>query len=84
MAKLSDSQKLFHTAAENGKLEDFIQENINSKDEDRNQRTILHKVSEFEDSASTVEYLIKLGAEIEASDQDKWTPLNLGTNHLLL
>ena len=76
MAKLSALQKLFHIAAENGKLEDFIKENINSKDEDCKNKTILHKVSEIEKSASTIDYLIKLGADIEAEDQEKWKPLH--------
>ena len=77
MSKLSASQKLFHIAAENGNLEDFIKEIINSKDENRLHCTILHKVSEFEKSESKIDYLIKLGADIEAEDQYKRTPLNI-------
>ena len=72
---LSATEQIFHIEALSGNLKNFIEKNINSKDA-VNQKTILHKMAESESGDSnTVEYLLNLGAEIDAEDNAGQTPL---------
>ena len=72
---------LLHNHADNGNFEELkrlIDEQINSKDQD--QRTLLHKASE-QGNLMAVQYLIQVGAQLEAKDRNGNTPLLLATTY---
>ena len=69
--------KLLHNHAANGNFEEMkrlINQQINSKDKE-DQQTLLHKASKQGDLMA-VQYLIKVGAQINAIDEHGRTPLH--------
>ena len=83
MSPLSSIGKKFHKAAEDGDLEKlkkiasnrkFKKHWVNSKDQDKYQRTPLHKAS-ISNHLEIVKFLIQLGANVNAKAVSDWTPL---------
>ena len=71
---LSRLEEIFHMAANDGDLK-FLKKVANSKDPTGEKKTALHKASE-NGHLKMVKVLIHIGAEIEAKDEDGWTPLH--------
>ena len=71
---LSRLEEIFHMAANDGDLK-LLKKVANSKDETGEKKTALHKASE-NGHLKMVKVLIHIGAEIEAKDEDGWTPLH--------
>ena len=69
-------KKILHAQADKGNFEEMkrlIDQHINSKDED--QQTLLHKAS-IQGDLMGVQYLIKVGAQVNAIDEHGRTPLH--------
>ena len=78
MENLSPVEALLHDTVENRsteELKNMFQKLLNSKDSNKGSKTVLHKASEQGD-LSKVEFLIQLGAQVDAIDEDQATPLH--------
>ena len=74
-------EKLLHDHADNGNFQELkrlIDRQINSKD--HNKQTVLHKASKQGDLMA-VQYLIKVGAQLEAEDIGQRTPLHFAKTY---
>ena len=81
MNNLLSIEELMHKAVDNGDLEELkkvIDQKINSKDQ--NENTALHKAS-VQGHLSMVQFLIKIGANIEVKGKDELAPLHAAVSN---
>ena len=78
MKNLSLVEAFLHETVDNKstlEMSNMLQKILNSKDSTQQSKSVLHKASEQGD-LSKVEFLIQLGAQVDAIDEDQATPLH--------